>query len=101
MQQLREQQRPEAPRVVETPQDPRQVPVGLTNQLHNTAENVMKWKMQLEGEIKQRDDKISECQDMIKNMKSSLLSQQQHSEALSHKLQIELLKRGDINVRYE
>jgi flagellar basal body-associated protein FliL len=102
MQQMREQVRPPTPLVAEGSREKQQgMSAGLTNQLHQTAESVMKWKMQLESEIKQRDTKISEYQETIKSMKSSLLSQQQNSESLSHKLQIEMLKRGDVTSRYE
>lgn len=100
MQQMREHLRPPTPRVAEGTREKQGMSAGLTNQLHQTAESVMKWKMQLESEIKQRDTKISEYQETIKNMKSSLLSQQQNAETLSHKLQVEMLKRGDVNSRY-
>jgi flagellar basal body-associated protein FliL len=101
MQQMREQERPPTPLVVEGTREKQGMSAGLTNQLHQTAESVMKWKMQLESEIKQRDSKISEYQETIKSMKGSLLGQQQQSEVLSHKLQIEMLKRGDVTSRYE
>jgi TolA-binding protein len=100
---MREQERPRppTPMVAEGIREKQGLSAGLTNQLHQTAESVMKWKMQLESEIKQRDSKISEYQETIKSMKSSLLGQQQQSETLSHKLQIEMLKRGDVTTRYE
>jgi DNA repair exonuclease SbcCD ATPase subunit len=102
MHQMREQERrPPTPLVAEGTREKQGMSAGLTNQLHQTAESVMKWKMQLESEIKQRDSKISEYQETIKSMKSSLLGQQQQSETLSHKLQIEMLKRGDVTTRYE
>jgi Synaptonemal complex protein 1 (SCP-1) len=103
MHQMREQEwRPPTPMVAEGTREKQGLSAGgLTNQLQQTAESVMKWKLQLESKIKQRDSKISEFQETIKSTKSSLLGQQQQSETLSHKLQIEMLKRGDVSTRYE
>jgi small-conductance mechanosensitive channel len=100
MQQMTEQMRPPTPRMAQGTREKQSMSASLTKKVHQTAESVMKWKMQLESEIKLRDSKISEYQETIKNMKSSLLSQQQNSESLSHKLQIEMLKRGDVTSRY-
>ncbi|XP_065331369.1 putative leucine-rich repeat-containing protein DDB_G0290503 [Cloeon dipterum] len=74
---------------------------SLTVHLQTTTDSVIKMKMQLESEVKQRDSKIAELQSTIKEMTKNLINLQQHSESLSHKLQYELLKRGNIIVKVE
>ncbi|XP_059471311.1 early endosome antigen 1-like isoform X2 [Neocloeon triangulifer] len=74
---------------------------GLASQLQQTAESVVKMKVQLESEIKLRDIKIAEYQDAIKQQNESMVSQQQHSEALTHRLQYEVLKRSNIGIKID
>lgn len=100
MQQSKQQLQPPTPRVAEGPLEKQGMSASLTNQLHQAAVSVMKWKMQLENEMKQRDGKISELQETIKNIKSSLLNEQQISESLSGKLQNEMFIRADVSSRY-
>ncbi|KAF4533077.1 hypothetical protein B566_EDAN002640, partial [Ephemera danica] len=74
---------------------------NLTSKLNVQAERILKWKMQAELELKKRDEKLKQYESNLQKVHGNLLNQQMHSEKISHRLQSELIIKGELKGKIE
>ncbi|XP_033104779.1 synaptonemal complex protein 1-like [Anneissia japonica] len=74
---------------------------SLHSKLHQEADKIRKWKVDIEMDVKYKERKLTECQQTIESQRKSILELQLQNENLSQKLQLEIDNQCDISQKIE